>query len=232
MVDLGELGEPPVKVPRVVDVIPRESASKPGGVTEEDEDAVSFSSECSVEEDDDDDSRGGKSVVEPEVPPARAEELEMWVDMCEASNRIPKASLRSMEVKSAGPFSFRLLVYPCGTQDARHGSDYAPSAFVEIVPPEKRGLNSEPGRYFPDRWCLRCVNFCISIINFKADRHGRILLRCAAQALRLGVESQGNRPDYDGPVVPYLGLENLGATCYLNGLLQSLFLIPQFRRIV
>ncbi len=36
----------------------------------------------------------------------------------------------------------------------------------------------------------------------------------------------------DPSASPFVGLINQGATCYLNALLQSLFVVPLFRRLV
>jgi ubiquitin carboxyl-terminal hydrolase 47 len=47
-----------------------------------------------------------------------------------------------------------------------------------------------------------------------------------------GASNQYSDESNDRAAASYAGLSNQGATCYLNGLLQTLFMTPEFRRAV
>ncbi|CAK9011113.1 unnamed protein product [Durusdinium trenchii] len=152
-----------------------------------------------------------------------------------------------------GCFTFRLLVFPMGTEVTSPPPQLA--AFVEAVPP--------PG-CDEIRWHFEGVRYQITAVNWKdyrksttqqdtwsfsrdhSDRgwhkgfvkasqmtsesgwlndEGELCLRASCSCRRAMMQASGRRP------VGHVGLKNHGATCYMNCLLQTLFCLGHFRHI-
>ncbi|CAE7522789.1 UBP13 [Symbiodinium sp. CCMP2592] len=152
-----------------------------------------------------------------------------------------------------GCFTFRLLVFPMGTETTTPPNQVA--AFVEAqAPPDCEDV----------RWAFEGVKYQIAVVNWKdyrksttqvdvwnftrdhADRgwhktflkakdmssetgwlseNSELCLRACCSSRRAMVQTPGRR------LANYVGLKNHGATCYMNCLLQTLFCLGHFRHI-
>eukprot|EP00916_Digyalum_oweni_P026423 GHVL01043419.1.p1 GENE.GHVL01043419.1~~GHVL01043419.1.p1 ORF type:complete len:1394 (+),score=290.14 GHVL01043419.1:220-4401(+) len=186
------------------------------------------------------------------LPPCRDGEIDYTLtsEQIEESRILQKkGQIHSYEspVKSVGPITFKILIYPNSTSAP---SDDI-SLFIKIVPDPE----------WPSDWTYGCV-FQTAVINRKDYRdspnrtqsfpfrynskeldrgfnnicrlptnpndviigpQGEITVRC-----QIAVQSELLRGGY----IQYNGLKNLGVTCYLNSLLQSLFHLGEFRRSI
>ena len=188
-------------------------------------------------------------VVSVDLPALGPNELEVYI-----SNPLGFSKMEPFrsEIMRVGDFSFRLLVFPAGNMQSSHHV----AAYVECVPREDaderwyyggvrfqvmqlnfRDLNqsivrqdshsfskSSLDRGWPDFAELKDLNGWL-------DESGRMCFRATAapkMAETIYVSS-----DYDcRKETCFVGLKNHGATCYLNGLLQSLYHLGGFRKIV
>lgn len=161
-------------------------------------------------------------------------------------------SIHSPTRSVTGSFSFRVLVFPMGTDNTQPRNQL--SAFVEAVPP--------PGCE-ESRWVFESVKYQISVVNWKDYR--QTMTQCdmftfnrensdrgwhkgfvkGAQMtqesgwlneqgeLCLRASCSSRRPLLISHRKPsgYVGLKNHGATCYMNCLLQTLFCLGHFRHV-
>ncbi|OLP80383.1 Ubiquitin carboxyl-terminal hydrolase 12 [Symbiodinium microadriaticum] len=187
------------------------------------------------------------------LPPVMQNEIEFAIKDCRKYSC--GTSVRS-ECKTVGNFRFRLLIFPGGTQTA--GGQQV-SAFVEADPVE--GLDPR-WCFHGVKYQISLVNWTdyrrsvtkSDIWSFSRDgidRGWHDMVRVAElmpesgwlgpdntllfrAACYVRAADQLNLPnDYScKKETGFTGLKNHGATCYMNGLLQSLFHVGEFRRIV
>eukprot|EP00698_Gefionella_okellyi_P010466 TRINITY_DN2717_c0_g1_i2.p1 TRINITY_DN2717_c0_g1~~TRINITY_DN2717_c0_g1_i2.p1 ORF type:complete len:1312 (-),score=302.93 TRINITY_DN2717_c0_g1_i2:487-4422(-) len=55
---------------------------------------------------------------------------------------------------------------------------------------------------------------------------------CGTTVTQSSAVHSGSQSTHKGPAETFVGLENQGATCYLNSLVQVLFMTPEFRRMI
>eukprot|EP00440_Ansanella_granifera_P045560 gb/GFBE01049357.1/.p1 GENE.gb/GFBE01049357.1/~~gb/GFBE01049357.1/.p1 ORF type:complete len:1302 (+),score=337.04 gb/GFBE01049357.1/:1-3906(+) len=184
------------------------------------------------------------------LPPLMDHELEFSIK--DAHRYRCGESVRS-DPKTVGNFRFRILCFPSGTQSTA-GNQV--SAFVEADPVE--GL--DPRWCFPGvKYQLTIVNWLDyrksvtkgDTWNFSKDGIDRgwhdmvqttdlnagwlgpentLYMRASCYVRSsdtLGISNYNCKEE-----TGFIGLKNHGATCYMNGLLQSLFHVGEFRRIV
>ena len=189
------------------------------------------------------------------LPPLDPNEIEFYIDS--PTKKKPREQCRS-EKRKVGCFTYNLLVFPAGNQSSFTSTGKL-AVYVEAVDVERKDprwvyssvkfsvcvLNFKDIRqslYHEDTH-----SFCASALdrgwpdllshaemtreNGWLDEHGRLCVRatvCVRQADTIVMGA-----DYDTrKETGYIGLKNHGATCYLNGLLQSYFHIGRFREIV
>eukprot|EP00440_Ansanella_granifera_P021784 gb/GFBE01023649.1/.p1 GENE.gb/GFBE01023649.1/~~gb/GFBE01023649.1/.p1 ORF type:complete len:1458 (+),score=331.24 gb/GFBE01023649.1/:1-4374(+) len=185
------------------------------------------------------------------LPPPLDHELEFLVQ--DPTSYKQGASIHSHCQTVHGSFTFRLLVFPMGTDSTNPPNQLA--AFVEAVPP--KGCEEV-------RWAFEGVRYQIAVVNWKdykksqvqndiftftrenTDRgwhkgfvkaaqmttengwlneDGALCIRACCSSRRAMIQ-QSNRK-----AVGYVGLKNHGATCYMNCLLQTLFCLGHFRHV-
>lgn len=187
------------------------------------------------------------------LPPLLENELEFYIQDCRKYRC--GDSVRS-DPKTVGNFRFRLLIFPGGTQST-NGAQV--SAFVEAHPLD--GLDPR-WCFHGVKYQITLVNWLNysqsvtkndtwSFSRDGIDRGWHEMVRTAEltqdtgwlgpqntlyfrascyvrSADQLNLTNEYNCKKETG----YTGLKNHGATCYMNGLLQSLFHLGEFRRIV
>jgi ubiquitin C-terminal hydrolase len=192
------------------------------------------------------------------LPPILPNEVEFFFD----SPAIQKSRepLRS-EPKTVGCFTFRVLVFPMGNQPTLSLSSLNPKlgAYVECADTDSKDkrwvynsvkfslcvVNFRDVRkslYHEDvhSFCLNAVDrgwpellshADLTVESGWVNSDGKICIRasaCVRQADSVIMLSDYNTRKETN----YIGLKNHGATCYLNGLLQSYFHLGRFREIV
>ena len=171
--------------------------------------------------------------------------------------RKPRESVRSAK-KTVGCFTFDILVFPAGNQASFGGSPKV-AVYVECVDVEGK---DERWVYNSVKFAVSVVNFkdyrkslyhedshsfCAAAVDRGwpellshsdltpesgwLDEQGRMCVRASvcvrtADTLLMGADFETRKE------TGFIGLKNHGATCYLNGLLQSYFHIGKFREIV
>jgi len=187
------------------------------------------------------------------LPPPADDEIEFLV-------KDPKSYTMGQTVRSqskiVGNFRYRILVFPSGTQSA-NGNQV--SAFVEADPEEhldprwifqsvkyqitvvnwldyRRSVTKSDSWTFSKEGIDRGWHDMVRTSDLTPElgwvnEEGSIYLRASCYVWQAGSITVG--PDYNSKKeLGFIGLKNHGATCYMNGLLQSLFHMGEFRNIV
>ena len=189
------------------------------------------------------------------APPLGPNDVEFFVDS--PLKRKARESVRS-ERKTVGCFTFDILVFPAGNQASFGGSPKV-AVYVECVGVDGK---DERWVYNSVKFSVTVVNFkdyrkslyhedshsfCAAAVDRGwpeliphadltpdsgwLDDQGRLCVRasvCVRQADTLLMGADFDTRKETG----FIGLKNHGATCYLNGLLQSYFHIGKFRELV
>ena len=189
------------------------------------------------------------------LPPVGFNEIELFVDS--PLKKKPREATRS-EKKSVGCFNFDILVFGAGNQTS-FAANPKVAVYVECVGVDGK---DERWVYNSVKFSVCLVNFkdyrksiyhedthsfCASAVDRGwpelishseltpesgwLDDKGRLCVRaavCNRQADTIFMSTEYDTRKETG----FIGLKNHGATCYLNGLLQSYFLIGKFRELV
>ena len=189
------------------------------------------------------------------LPPPSSTEIEFFLES--PLKYKPRENVRSGK-KTVGCFTFDILVFPAGNQTTYVSS---PKMAVYVEASDVTGKDPR-WIYSSVKFSVCIVNqkdyrkslyhddshsFCAAAIdrgwpdllshsemtmeNGWLDEKGRLCLRasvCVRQADTIQMSSDYETRKETG----FIGLKNHGATCYLNGLLQSYFHIGKFREIV
>ena len=187
------------------------------------------------------------------LPPLMDNELEFEIKDCHKYTCT--TSVRS-EPKTVGNFRFRLLIFPSGTQSTG-GAQV--SAFVEAYPLEnldprwcfpgvkyqinlvnwldyRRSITKSDNWSFSKDGIDRGWHDIVRVADLTQDT-GWVgpsnTLYFRASCYVRSAEQLSLPNDYScKKETGFTGLKNHGATCYMNGLLQSLFHVGEFRKIV
>ena len=190
------------------------------------------------------------------IPPLRPNELEFFVD--NPLKFKPKEQIRSPK-KTVGPFSFDLLVFPSGNSTS-YSTNPKMAVYVECVDVASKDdrwvfqgvrfsvsavnfLDYRKSLYNDDTHTFTSVAVdrgwpeLLSLSEIQApgsgwlNSEGKLCIRasvCCRQADTILMTSEYKTRQETG----FIGLKNHGATCYLNGLLQSYFHLGKFRQLV
>ena len=197
---------------------------------------------------------GGSGAIA-SLPALESHELEFFIDA--PTKKKPREQCRS-EKRTVGCFAYDILVFPAGNQSSFSSSAklavYVEAADVEKKDPRwvyssvkfsvcvvnfkdvRKSLYHEDTHSFcgtaVDRgWPDLLSHAEITRENGWLDEQGRLCVRASVCVRQADTILMGS--DYDTrKETGYIGLKNHGATCYLNGLLQSYFHIGKFREIV
>lgn len=188
------------------------------------------------------------------LPPCLDHEVELLIP--DALNYQVGQTVRS-DSKIVGNFKFKILVFPCGTHTTQ-GQQV--SAFVEADTPAEfdlrwifhgvkyqvvivNWLDYRNSVYKVDTWTFskdgidRGWHDMVRTANLSQESgwlgpNNTLCVRAQCyvrQADGININSDNYNTKKE---TGYIGLKNHGATCYMNGLLQTLFHVGEFRKIV
>ena len=198
---------------------------------------------------------GATGFAYADLPPISANEIEFFVES--PTKRKAREQVRSPK-KTVGPFTFDVLVFPGGNANS-YTMNPKVAVYVECVDVAdkdprwvfngvrfsvtiinlkdyRKSLYHEDTHTFSsvaiDRgWPELITHSELTAEAGWLDDQGRMCIRawaCSRQADTILMSSEYDTRKETG----YIGLKNHGATCYLNGLLQSYFHLGKFREIV